>query len=42
MEVRETVFSALHLLENAAITGAVLPVDRGIGIMGFDKTSKTG
>jgi NAD(P)-dependent dehydrogenase (short-subunit alcohol dehydrogenase family) len=42
MDVRETALTAVHLLENAAINGAVLPVDRGIGIMGFDKVGEKG
>jgi 3-oxoacyl-[acyl-carrier protein] reductase len=29
--------TALWVLENSAINGAILPVDRGIGIIGFDK-----
>jgi 3-oxoacyl-[acyl-carrier protein] reductase len=38
MESWEIARAALGVLENSAINGAVLPIDRGIALMGFDKT----
>jgi NAD(P)-dependent dehydrogenase (short-subunit alcohol dehydrogenase family) len=38
MEAGEIARAALGVLENSALNGAVLPIDRGMGLMGFDKT----
>jgi 3-oxoacyl-[acyl-carrier protein] reductase len=42
MNPREIALAALQILENPAINGIILPMDRGISIKGFDKTVEKG